>query len=258
MIKNAVTLAAQADLVLLTVEMLRAPQTGADKRHRLWWEIPPPQLDALLTAALGRAADVADAETQRPSPRQALAAVVGCTADMVAADWCDEFCRLFDGAQACPLNQASYVRRDKGTILGDLSGFYRAFGFRPDEQTGERPDHLLCQLEFLAALLVMASRAPDEEASQIVQNALSNYARDHVHDWLSAVCWQMCEATRLEYFAAVAQWLLVLWQALTEFHHWPADPPPQNPLLPVIDPGDPYECGAPDLQQNDASPAVLR
>ena len=150
------------------------------------------------------------------------------------------------------MNQASYIRRDKGTILGDLCGFYRAFGWQGNLASGERPDHLLCQLEFVGVMLAMAARAEDDQQRKIVHDALAQFARLHMHDWIPSVCCQLIESSRLAYFGAVAQWLIVLWTKLTEFHAWPMDSVPEPRLTPSIDPEDPYECGAPDLVQLNA------
>ena len=252
---NSVTLAAQADLVLLTVDMLRRPhslsetQALSETTESPWLEIPSEQFDELLLAALGSVRAKVFDESTGLTPSSALADVVRCARSLSHDDWADEHCRMFDGATACPLNQASYIRRDKGTILGDVSGFYHAFGFRGDDDTGERPDHLLCQLEFIAMLLALASRAPDASSHEVVVEALSNFARDHMHDWIPAMCWQMCDESQIEYFGAVSQWLLVLWQSLTDLHDWPIDQASNERLKPIVDPDDPYECGAPDLHQ---------
>ncbi|MCC7337378.1 MAG: molecular chaperone TorD family protein [Pirellulaceae bacterium] len=256
---NTVALAAQADLVLLTVDMLRSPQAFQEAGQWRWFDLPPEELQQLLRAALGSVADQAcltpeecvpqELDAVRTTPLSALADVQRCAKSIELEAWSDEYSRLFDGATACPLNQASYIRRDKGTILGDLSGFYHAFGWQRSLSLGERPDHLLCQLEFVGMLLASASRAPNSEAYEVVMQALSKYAREHMHDWLPSVCWQMCEQTRLEYFAAASQWLFVLWQSLTDLHAWPIDLLPEHHMQPITDPDNPYECGAPDLHQ---------
>lgn len=256
---DAVSLAAQADVMLLTVDMLRAPQALRDSSQWQWCDLPAEELQQLLQAALGTAANqpshlVAESESTQltaggPSPLSALADVQRSAKDLEHEVWRDEYFRLFDGATACPMNQASYIRRDKGTILGDLSGFYNAFGWQSSTTLGERPDHLLCQLEFVAMLLASASRAPDGQSYDVVTQALSHYAREHMHDWLPSVCWQMCEQTRLEYFAAVSQWLYVFWQSLTDLHAWPIDLLPEHHMQPIADPDNPYECGAPDVHQ---------
>ena len=249
---DTITLAAQADLVLLTAEMLRPPPIAPDEDS--WFELSSNELDPLLQTAFGTAAEKVFDELSGLTPHSALAEVRRCALSFDTSDWCDEHCRMFDGATACPLNQASYIRRDKGKILGDVSGFYKAFGFANALNTGERPDHLLCQLEFVAMLLALASRAPDASSKEVVTDALQQFAREHMHDWLPAVCWQMCEETQTEYFGAVSQWLLVLWQSLTDRHHWPIDALPDQRLKPIVDPDDPYECGAPDLHQIQTNP----
>lgn len=251
--EKTVTLAAQADLVLLTVDMLR-PQwdnipTAIEANNTPEADSASSIIDELLRHALGDRAKITDDTASGPTPVSALADVLRCASELSHDDWADEYWRMFDGAQACPLNQASYIRRDKGTILGDLSGFYHAFGFQGSTTEGERPDHLLCQLEFVAMMLAMASQAPDGPSRETVMKALSRYACDHMHDWLPAACWQMCESTHIEYFGAVSQWLLVLWQTLSDLQQWPSDLLPSNHLTPIVDPDDPYECGAPDLHQ---------
>ena len=98
-------------------------------------------------------------------------------------------------------------------------------------------------------LLALASRAPDESTHDVVIDALSTVAREHMHDWLPAVCWHMCEESQFEYFGAVSQWLLVLRQSLTDLHGWPIDRTTSERLKPTVDPDDPYECGAAELHQ---------
>lgn len=251
--KHPVLLAAQADLVLLTVEMLQPPAGAMDVLPLPWFELAPEQLDQLLDSALGSASRQVMAELENESvdlsPRSALFEVLRCAREISTQEWTSEYSRLFYGATLCPLNQASFVRRDKGNILGSVSGFYHAFGWRTGLKSGERPDHLLCQLEFIAMLLALASRAPDMPTYEVVMDALSKFAREHMHDWLPAMCWQMCEESRLDYFAAVSQWILVLWQTLTDLHQWPIDERRDVQLEPVREQDDPYECGAPDLHQ---------
>ncbi|WP_220498131.1 hypothetical protein [Stieleria mannarensis] len=101
----------------------------------------------------------------------------------------------------------------------------------------------------MAMLLAMASQASGDESRDVVMKALSQYARDHMHDWLPAAFWQRCKATHLEYFSAVSQWRFVFWHTPSDLHQWPSDRLPENHLTPITDPGDPYQCGAPGLHQ---------
>lgn len=68
--------------------------------------------------------------------------------------------------------------------LADIAGFFRAFGL---EVVGERPDHLLPQLEF-ASLVAMRESLAIEEASQdvyeVVHSARATFFRDHLGCWV--------------------------------------------------------------------------
>jgi TorA maturation chaperone TorD len=241
---DAVQLAAQADLVLLTVQMLRPPSlAGASPPD--WTALDPGQCTPLL-----RAAQLPEsAAPEAPSLAAALDEAIHGAANLSPDSWSDEYWRLFDSSTACPINQASYIRRDKGAILGDVAGFYAAFGWRHDTARGQRPDHLLCQLEFVAVLLAMAARADQPAHREVTLDALAQFARLHLHDWLPSFGWQLCHATQLPYFAAVAAWLLVLWDALTAAHQWPVDPYPEEHLEPSAETESPYECAAQGLVQ---------
>ncbi len=257
-------LAAQSDLVMLTAIMLRAPQAKSASSPELWWRSPLADLRDLLRIGFGSEADSAITPEQAssfphlnqallPSLSDALEELLHI-ANTMDFDRCkDEYWRLFDTVQACPINQASYVRRDKGTILGDLAGFYSAFGWRVHPDHGERPDHLVIQLEFVGLLFAMAASAESPEQRDVAQDALAQFARCHMHDWLPSVCMQMIDTTQASYFGAFAQWLTVFWIQLTTLHRWPVDPVATRRVEPNLDPEDPYECGALDLVQLNAS-----
>ncbi len=115
--------------------------------------------------------------------------------------------------------------------------------------SGERSDHLLSQLEFAGMLLAMASQTNDSQQRKIVLEACSQYARLHMHEWLPSVCFRLIETTQLAYFGAVSQRLMLLWNQLTSSQKWPIDAISPDPLTPLTDPDDPYECAAPDLVQ---------
>lgn len=243
---DALALAAQADLVLLSVEMLRPPTRAGQAETPPWHESTPEFYADLVAIAFGGRAGTAEATGPAPLPA-ALLEVLQLARQLDSESWSDEYSRLFEGSQACSLNQASYIRRDKGAILGDVCGFYAAFGWRGNGNRGERPDHLLCQLEFVGMLLAMAAQAETDEHRCIVEDALAKFARLHMHDWLVSACLHLVETTTLAYFGAVAQWFMLLWKQLTEYHDWPVDPVADSPLPLAAEPEDPYECGSPDV-----------
>ncbi|MCA9125759.1 MAG: molecular chaperone TorD family protein [Planctomycetales bacterium] len=256
--------AAQADLVTLTAEMLRSPHSTAKQAMDVWFSLPAdnflPLIDAACMPPHATETPVDTLFEQISSLKELFLELHRVGASLVTEHWSDEYWRLFDGAQLCPLNQASYIRRDKGAILGDLAGFYNAFGWRHHPDNGERPDHLLSQLEFAGMLLAMQATAGTAEQREIVSKALAQFHRVHMHDWLPSVCKQMHTVTNFPYFELVSDWLLSLWQTFAKLNSWPSDQLSPSILSPRIDPEDPYECGAPDVVtlQATATPAIYR
>lgn len=77
--------------------------------------------------------------------------------------------------------------------LADASGFYRAFGFHV---TGERPDHVTAELEFMCWLLATeaaARRAGDRDRAVVCDQARSSFVRDHLGGWLDELADQIAE-----------------------------------------------------------------
>lgn len=120
--------------------------------------------------------------------REAMAAIVD--RDRRAT----EHRRLFGHtvAHGCPPYEMEYGPRHvfgQAQELADLAGFYAAFGLRP-AASGERVDHLACELEFTAVLTLkeayaVASRL-DEEAL-VAGQATASFLRDHLARWAPAV-----------------------------------------------------------------------
>ncbi len=204
---------AHADLLMLLAELLRGPAAPWD------------DLDPLLRSAGGN---------DTPALADAWRALAADVADTPAHDWASEHHRLFEGALACSPNQTAYVRRDKGAVLGDLCGFYRAFHVTT-RHDGEKPDHLATQLQFLALLLVMLTqpRADDPDPPQrVVADAARAFADDHLAPWLGLFASQLRRAAALPLYHRLADALETTWSALARHHAWaplpddPADPPP--------------------------------
>lgn len=162
-------------------------------------------------------------------------------------EWAGCYRLLFDSSMACPVNEAGYIRRDKGSIIGDLCGFYRAFGWTAAATTGERPDHLLVELEFAAMLLVMSAQAETPDQSDITETALADFTRHHLSDWLLVFGDQLKLSTTFPLLVEAANLLAVVWPALVKWHDWTVDPATPSTVGIAAEPDSPYECGAPDL-----------
>lgn len=95
-------------------------------------------------------------------------------------------------AHGCPPYETEYGRRHvfgQSQELGDIRGFYEAFGVRP-RRGGERPDHVACELEFLALVAVKEATAlatGDVERVEVCRLATARFVTDHIGRWLPAI-----------------------------------------------------------------------
>ena len=188
-------LLAQADLLLLLSGLLRPPGAAtapaATEREEL----------AALLAQAGLAA---------PGRLAALLADLLARAEREPVALAELQTALFEGACRCPVGETAYLRRDKGAILADIAGFYRAFGFAAAAGTGEKSDHLVTELEFVALLLVLraqAMAAEKPEAEAVTRDALAAFAADHLGDWLPAFCRQLREMAPSTHYRRLARLL---------------------------------------------------
>ncbi len=230
---------AQADLLLLIADLLRPPENITQPLGNL----DEQELKSLVCAA------------GLPEPNQLLALLnkaIQASRRTSPHEWSDCYRALFDGAVQCPITEATYIRRDKGAIIGDVCGFYRAFGWNHVEDSGERPDHLLVELEFVAMLLIMSARAETEDQRIVTVEALDAFTQSHLNDWIGAFCDQLHQSTNHPIYVAAADLLAVTWMSLVQYHNWTVDPTPASTVGIGDEPDDPYECGAPDLVQLDA------
>lgn len=198
-----VALLAQADLLLAAARLFRPP---ADDLGGL--------VDDLAGSAdeLVRWASLPDMESKAlPGIATALAAAVASMPpEMLAL----EYARLFEAELACAPNEGAYIRRDKGALLGDIAGFYQAFGLVAVTGTGEKPDHIATELEFAAALLIMLARANeagDGDKAEITRNALFAFASDHMGDWLPSFALHLMERASLPAYRMAGEFLLAVW-----------------------------------------------
>ncbi len=229
---GTVPLLAQADLLLLLSRSLSPPTTES-------------------RAELADAVSCYGELFERASiPRQAMSGGTpnGIEDELRALDdslWAEECVRLFECAVPCPINECGYVRRDKGAVLGDIAGFYNAFGFKLADGAFERVDHLVCELEFFAMLLVMLAKAHEDQNHErlyITTEAIGSFAHDHIGQWLPTFCAKLKETTTLPFYLEVAGLLSDAWNGICGYHGIPI-PDGKLEIWPEDEPGSPYECG---------------
>lgn len=85
----------------------------------------------------------------------------------------------------CPY-ETEYGRREliqQAHELADLAGFYEAFGLKVSQRQRERPDHIACELEFLAVLSLKEAHALerlDGEMLEVTRMAIAKFLTDHL------------------------------------------------------------------------------
>ena len=175
---------ATADLDLAGVERayLRSQAYGLLARAL---SEPSRALDEDLPPALGRVL------AELGEPADLLAAVEGrrgTVADLRGRPRVvdQEFTALFVKSEAPPY-EGSYVPGVRLTQeIADVAGFLQAFGLRA---SGERPDHLVSELELMAllclkeAVAVANGLAPE---AGVTRDAQASFLRDHLGRWLAA------------------------------------------------------------------------
>lgn len=123
-----------------------------------------------------------------------------------------EYVRLFVKNEAAPY-QTSYTHLrsalgGKMQQLADIAGFYRAFGF---QVRGERPDHLIPELEFVALLYVKEAHARlsgSGEGAHVCAESRAKFLDEHLLAWLPAFHQQVAQAARHPLFPALSSLLL--------------------------------------------------
>lgn len=244
---------AQADLLFFLAHVFTVDRGVADARTA--------DVSTLELVQLIKRTGFADAGAIARDAAAWMAAQAECSATANA----DEHHRLFEGATVCPLNETAYVRRDKGAIIGDLCGFYRAFGWTPRNHIGEKPDHLVFELQFLAVLLTMLAQTQlrgSQEQRELTLDAIRKFGGDHFGDWLPVMVDHLANATQLDVYRALAALLRGVWDEVVAYHSIPVTPTEMIddvPAIPTLARGDdpesdsPYEpCGfesAPGLVQ---------
>ena len=90
--------------------------------------------------------------------------------------------------QYCPQTFSIY----RSQRMADIAGFYRAFGVEPGRDAPERPDHIACELEFLAWLVAKERHALAQEGdlwidrARTCRDAQRNFVAEHLAWWVPA------------------------------------------------------------------------
>ncbi len=109
------------------------------------------------------------------------------------------FCEEYDGvfglllSKECPPYETEYCPQTFSVFrshqLGDIAGYYRAFGLEPSSESPERHDHISLQLEFMAWLNTKTLYAMDEgdhDNETLCRDAQLCFLDEHLAWWGTA------------------------------------------------------------------------
>jgi TorA maturation chaperone TorD len=143
-------------------------------------------------------------------------------------------------------------------VMGDIAGFYRAFGVELSKDIHERLDHLSVEFEFMHFLAYKESYAlchDGIEKTQIVVDAQKKFVKHHIGRWVPLFCRMLTKKADTGFFRLIAD-MTADWMEF-ETAYLGVTPQPYNetdyrPATFNAPEGQTYECGAQD-QGNELS-----
>ena len=93
------------------------------------------------------------------------------------------------------------------TVMADVQGFYRAFGFQIAESANERSDYVGVELEFMRVLTVKLATAEEaglDEAAETCRIARRNFLGNHLGRFIPEIAAQLRDRGRGTYFEPIA------------------------------------------------------
>lgn len=130
------------------------------------------------------------------------------TADADALE--PEFTEMFLTRMFCPPTETIYGKNSFNTpnILGDISGFYKAFGFTLSPKASVPHDHIAVELEFMSFLELKIAYALEEgmeENLEICRDAKTRFLTEHIGRWTWLFGQNLMTRSNEEYFKSLGQ-----------------------------------------------------
>ncbi len=137
-------------------------------------------------------------------------------------------------------------------VMGDIAGFYKAFGVELSRDIHERIDHLSVELEFMHFLAYKESYArchDGAEKTQVVVDAQKKFVKDHIGRWVPLFCRMLSKKADYGFFKSIAE-LSYDWMdfdaAYLGVNPQPYTEAEYRPATFNAPEGQSYECGAQD------------
>jgi len=143
-------------------------------------------------------------------------------------------------------------------VMGDIAGFYKAFGVELSRDIHERLDHLSVELEFMHFLAYKESYArchDGADKTQVVVDAQKKFVKDHIGRWVPLFARMLARKADYGLFRYMADFLsdwIDFDQAYLGVTPQPYSEADYRPATFNAPEGQSYECGAQD-QGNELS-----
>ena len=137
-------------------------------------------------------------------------------------------------------------------VMGDISGFYKAFGVELSKDIHERLDHLSVEFEFMHFLAYKESYSlchDGPEKTQIVVDAQKKFVKNHIGRWVPLFCRMLTKKADSGLFKLVADMTADWMDFETAFLSVTPQPYTETDYRPATfssPEGQTYECGAQD------------
>ena len=169
----------------------------------------------------------------------------------------DEHRRVFSNVIAldCPPYETLFGNDHvfgQSYVMGDISGFYTAFGLQLSQDIHERLDHLSVELEFLHYLAYKESYAlchDGQEKVQTVVDAEKKFVKEHIGRWVPLFSGMLKKKADYGFYKSIADFTSA-WVNF-EIHYLSVSPQPYSetdyrPANFINPEGQSFECGAQD------------
>lgn len=159
---------------------------------------------------------------------------------MPMALWSAEYHRLFVNEVLVPPSEGSYCMSERGTVVGDISGFYRAFHMQVPEHVGP-PDQLKIELGFMCMLALKEANAMEShhDKVELTRQAEKSFLDDHLGRWMPQFGKRLKGTTSQSLYHLIVD-LLLVWLNI-ENQYWGVAPVPYPDRLEQLETG-PVAC----------------
>jgi len=142
--------------------------------------------------------------------KEAYAAFAGDVAKADVEALKPEYTELFLTRMFCPPTETIYGKHSFNTpnILGDISGYYKAFGFTLSDKAMVPHDHIAVELEFMSFLELKIAYVLEQEMADnldICETAKKKFLAEHIGRWIWLFGQNLAERSKEDYFKSLGQ-----------------------------------------------------